>query len=87
MNYLDTDHRPARRIGPSEMPVKRASQKAESANFLGQTADLAVTKVGNRNTARIGIGLFSVALLLLVAAGIVRSAIATRLDGFTIDED
>ena len=68
------------------MPVKRASQTAESANVFGQTADLAVAKVRNTNTPRIGMGLFSVVLLLLVAAAIVRSAIATRLDGFTIDE-
>jgi len=31
-------------------------------------------------------GLFSAVLLLLIAAAIVRSVIATRLDGFTIDE-
>jgi hypothetical protein len=31
-------------------------------------------------------GLFSGLLVLLVAAAIVRSAIATQLDGFTIDE-
>lgn len=68
------------------MPVKRASQKEEPANVFGQTADLAEANTGNRNTPRIRTGLFTGVLLLLVAAAIVRSAIATRLDGFTIDE-
>jgi len=68
------------------MPVKRASEKAESANVFGPTAGLAAAKLGNPNTPKIGIGLFTVVLLLLVAAAIVRSAIATRLDGFSIDE-
>jgi hypothetical protein len=40
----------------------------------------------NSNIPGIGLGFFSSLLLLLVAAAIVRSAIATRLDGFTIDE-
>jgi hypothetical protein len=68
------------------MPVKRASQKPETANVFGQTADLAVANTRNRNTPTIRMGLFAGVLLLLVAAAIVRSAIATRLDGFTIDE-
>jgi hypothetical protein len=62
------------------------SRRKHFANVLGQTADLAVANVRNRNTPRIGIGLFNGLLLLLVAAAIVRSAIATRLDGFTVDE-
>jgi len=68
------------------MPTERASQKARPANVSGQTADLAVANTRNRNTPRIRIGLFTGVLFLLVAAAIVRSAIATRLDGFTIDE-
>ena len=35
---------------------------------------------------KIGMALFSGLLLLLVAASIVRSAVVTRLDGFTVDE-
>jgi len=46
----------------------------------------AIANPSNRSTPRIGGGLFSALLLLLIAAAIVRSAIATRLDGFTIDE-
>src|SRR5579862_8086506 len=41
---------------------------------------------GNRKTIRINVLYFSGLLLLLITAAIVRSAIATRLDGFTIDE-
>ncbi len=37
-------------------------------------------------TRSLGVGLFSGLLSLLVAAAILRSAVATRLDGFTIDE-
>src|SRR5215469_2337713 len=49
-------------------------------------ADTAVANPSNGKTPRIGGALFSALLLLLIAASIVRSAIATRLDGFTIDE-
>jgi len=49
-------------------------------------ADTAVANPSNGKTPRIGGALFSALLLLLIAAAIVRSAIATRLDGFTIDE-
>jgi hypothetical protein len=47
-----------------------------------------ITRAGRRNwnTSGIGFGFFSGLLVLLVALAIVRSAIATRLDGFTIDE-
>ncbi len=48
--------------------------------------DIAVADARNPDTPRIGAGLFSGLLLLLLATSIVRSAIATRLDGFTIDE-
>ena len=48
--------------------------------------DIAVANARNRKTPRIGVGLFSGLLFLLVAGAIIRSAIATRLDGFTIDE-
>src|SRR5215469_1825367 len=34
----------------------------------------------------LGLGLFTVLLLLVVGGAIIRSAVATRLDGFTIDE-
>src|SRR5271156_1861136 len=68
------------------MPVKRASQKPEPANVFGQTAELAIANTRNRNTPTIRTGLFTGVLLLLVAAAILRSAIATRLDGFTVDE-
>jgi hypothetical protein len=49
-------------------------------------ADTAVANPSNSKTPRIGGGVFSALLLLLIAAAIVRSAIATRLDGFTVDE-
>ena len=49
------------------------------------TADT-VADARNSSTPRIKLGLFSGLLLLLVAGAIVRSAITTRLDGFTIDE-
>jgi hypothetical protein len=45
-----------------------------------------VANVRNWNPSRIGLGCFSGLLLLLVTGAIVRSSIATRLDGFTIDE-
>jgi Dolichyl-phosphate-mannose-protein mannosyltransferase len=48
--------------------------------------DIAVANARNPNTPRIGVGLFSGLLFLLVAGTIIRSATATRLDGFTIDE-
>jgi hypothetical protein len=50
------------------------------------TGDIAVANVRDWNTPRIGLGCFSGLLLLLVAGAIVRSSIATSLDGFTIDE-
>jgi hypothetical protein len=68
------------------MPGTRASGKAKPANLVGQTAERAAANIRNRNRRGIRIGLFSSVLLLLVTAAIVRSAIATRLDGFTIDE-
>jgi hypothetical protein len=46
--------------------------------------DIAIANARQWN--RIGRGLFSGILVLLVLAAIARSAIATRLDGFTIDE-
>ena len=67
------------------MPVKRAP-KAESAIVRDQTTDVRVANARNRNTPSIGVGVFTGVLVLLVASAIVRSAIATRLDGFTIDE-
>jgi hypothetical protein len=42
--------------------------------------------VDPRDSCGIGLRLFVFLLLLLVTGGIVRSAVATRLDGFTIDE-
>lgn len=39
-----------------------------------------------RHHIDLNLGLFTLLLLLLIGAAIVRSAIATRLDGFTIDE-
>jgi tetratricopeptide (TPR) repeat protein len=68
------------------MPAKRAAQNTRPDSTFGQTPDRRVGNAGNWNTSRIGVGLFSGLLLLLVAAAIVRSAIATRLDGFTVDE-
>src|ERR1700751_243089 len=50
------------------------------------TADAPTGRTSNRNTARINLLFFSGLLLFLIAAAIIRSAIATRLDGFTIDE-
>jgi len=66
-----------------DMPAKRASQNTNSDQGFGRITDPASA---DRQTPNIGPGLFSGLLLLLVAAAIVRSAIATRLDGFTIDE-
>jgi len=42
--------------------------------------------IGPVSSSGIGLRLFASLVLLLVAGGIVRSAVATRLDGFTIDE-
>lgn len=50
------------------------------------TPDATIARARNPNTTRINLLFFSGLLLLLLAAAIVRSAIATRLDGFTIDE-
>jgi dolichyl-phosphate-mannose--protein O-mannosyl transferase len=47
---------------------------------------VAPAPVEHRESPEISFRLFVVILLLLVAGAIVRSAIATRLDGFTIDE-
>src|SRR5258708_31886378 len=49
------------------------------------TAD-AVADARNSIRPSIKLGLFSGLLLLLTACAIVRSAVTTRLDGFTIDE-
>jgi hypothetical protein len=68
------------------MPAKRASRNTNPDNAFGQAADLTVANARNWNTPKIGFGLFSGLLLLLVAAAILRSTFATRLDGFTIDE-
>ena len=43
-------------------------------------------QTAHRKEVRIQPGLFSLLLLLLVSGAIVRSAVATRLDGFTMDE-
>lgn len=67
-------------------PCTIASQQFPVAANTPMTVDIAVANANNRNTPRISVGLFSSLLLLLVATAIVRSAIATRLDGFTIDE-
>jgi len=50
------------------------------------TPDAATARANDRNTTRIKLLSFTGLLLLLLAAAIIRSAIATRLDGFTIDE-
>jgi len=68
------------------MPAKRTSQDMGLDETFGNTADVIEATAGSWNIPRIGVVLFSSLLLLLVAAGIARSAIATRLDGFTIDE-
>ncbi|MFY9529330.1 MAG: phospholipid carrier-dependent glycosyltransferase [Candidatus Acidiferrales bacterium] len=47
---------------------------------------VAPAPVEHRESSGIGLRLFVFLLLALVGGGIVRSAIATRLDGFTIDE-
>lgn len=47
---------------------------------------VAPAQVEHRKSPGISLRLFVLVLLLLVAGAIVRSAIATRLDGFTIDE-
>lgn len=44
------------------------------------------TEYGKRHQTDLNLSLFTLFLLLLVGGAIVRSAIATRLDGFTIDE-
>ena len=43
-------------------------------------------QIERRKLVRIDLGLFTLLLLLLVGGAIVRSAVATRLDGFTLDE-
>ncbi|MGA8598660.1 MAG: hypothetical protein WB676_28425 [Bryobacteraceae bacterium] len=50
------------------------------------TANIFVANAKKWTTARTDVGLFSSLLLMLVMGAIVRSAITTRLDGFTIDE-
>src|SRR3974390_2027870 len=50
------------------------------------TPDAATAPAGDGNRSRIKLPFFTGVLLLLIAAAIMRSAIATRLDGFTIDE-
>src|SRR6516225_2455311 len=45
-----------------------------------------LTEQGKRHHIDLNLGLFTLLLLLLIGGAIVRSAIATRLDGFTIDE-
>ena len=50
------------------------------------TAEAYAARASDRNTTRTNLLFFSGVLLLLIAAAIIRSAIATRLDGFTIDE-
>lgn len=50
------------------------------------TPDAPTARADNRNASRINLFLFGVLLLLLIVTAVVRSAIATRLDGFTIDE-
>ena len=45
-----------------------------------------LTEQGKRHHIDLNLGLFTLVLLLLIGAAIVRSAIATHLDGFTIDE-
>jgi Dolichyl-phosphate-mannose-protein mannosyltransferase len=47
---------------------------------------VALTPVEHRKSSRISLHRFVFVLLLIVGGAIVRSAIATRLDGFTIDE-
>src|SRR5579863_2970766 len=47
---------------------------------------VAPAPVEHQKSSRIGLHLFVFVLLLIVGGAIVRSAIATRLDGFTIDE-
>lgn len=63
------------------MPAKRTSQDTNPDNGFGRMAGPAAS-----NRKEPGEGLFSGLLILLVTAAIVRSAIATRLDGFTIEE-
>ena len=48
--------------------------------------DASTVRASGRARTRINLLFFSGLLLLLIAAAIIRSAIATRLDGFTIDE-
>ena len=50
------------------------------------TPDAPTARASNPNTTRINLVFFSTLVLALIAAAIIRSAIATRLDGFTIDE-
>lgn len=50
------------------------------------TPDAPTARASNRNTSRINLLFFTGLLLFLIAAAVIRSAIATRLDGFTIDE-
>ena len=45
-----------------------------------------LTEQGKRHHIDLNLGLFTLLLLLLIGGAIVRSAIATHLDGFTIDE-
>jgi hypothetical protein len=50
------------------------------------TSEAPTARRRNRNTTRINLLFFSGLLILVIAAATIRSAIATRLDGFTVDE-
>src|SRR5579863_1873128 len=63
-----------------------AAQLFNRLTNTSMTREAPKARASNANTIRINPLLFSGLLLLLIAAAVTRSAIATRLDGFTIDE-
>jgi hypothetical protein len=68
------------------MPFIPPSLGAHSAAGGSLTTPFGPTPVEHRRSPGINLRLFVFILLALVGGAIVRSAIATRLDGFTIDE-
>lgn len=63
-----------------------ATQQFNRLAKTSMTPDAPTARANNRKTSRINLFLFIGLLLLLIAAAVTRSTIATRLDGFTIDE-
>src|ERR1700719_775336 len=53
---------------------------------MPRSPELAASPANPMNPNKMRFGIFMWLVLLLVGLGILRSAIATRLDGFTVDE-